>query len=278
GRDRNAEGTGLGLAISQQIVEIMGAQIQVESHQGQGSTFWFELDLPLVQDWFEAAESPAAPQVNGYQGQRRKILVIDDHPDNRSVVISMLEPLGFKVIPTADGDVGLEQALLTRPDLIITDVVMPGLNGLALTRRLRQMPDFQHTPIIASPATLSDVERQESLDAGCNAFLPKPIDFEALLQELQRLLGLTWLYETPRVPVPTAEATREPATIPSQAELSPLYQAARGGFMDDIQQGAEQLKQLNVGYAAFADQLIELAQQFEDEAIVQLLEQHLAAH
>ncbi|HEY9761064.1 MAG TPA: ATP-binding protein [Trichocoleus sp.] len=276
GRDRNAEGTGLGLAISQQIVEIMGAQIHVESRPGQGSTFWFELDLPLVKDWFEAAEPAAASRVSGYQGQPRTILVVDDHPDNRSVVISMLEPLGFKVIPAADGNAGLEQALLTRPDLIITDIVMPGLNGLALTQRLRQMPDFQHTPIIASPATLSHVERQESLDAGCNAFLPKPIDLEALLQELHRLLGLSWLYEAPMAPpLVAAEAVPKHATIPTQAELSPLYQAARGGFMDDIQQGAEQLKQLNVSYAAFANQLIELAQQFEDEAIVQFIEQYL---
>ncbi|HEY9887538.1 MAG TPA: ATP-binding protein [Candidatus Obscuribacterales bacterium] len=277
GRDRNAEGTGLGLAISQQIVEIMGSQIEVDSRLGHGSTFGFELDLPLVEDWLDAAPSAIAPRITGYQGPRRQVLVIDDHPENRSVVINMLEPLGFKMIAAADGTTGLEQAILARPDLIITDVVMPGLDGLALTRHLRQLPDFQQVPIIISPATLSAVERQESLDAGCNAFLPKPLDLDALLQEIQRLLKPTWCYDTPTPPTQSisAQLAAEKALIPTPEELATLYQAAQGGFMDDIRKGAEQLKQINAAYTAFANQIIDLAQRFEDEALVQLIAQNL---
>ncbi len=276
-RDRNSEGTGLGLAISQQIIEMMGSQIHVDSHPGQGSSFWFELDLPVVEESWIAAESHSTVQIIGYQGQRRHILVIDDHAENCSVVVNMLEPLGFKVTAAADGQAGLDCAIALRPDLIITDIVMPKLNGLDMTRRLRQLSDFQDLPIIASPASLSHVEKQESLDAGCSAFLPKPIDLELLLQELEQLLSLTWLYgelTTPDVSQPATEPNKT-LIVPSQSELASLYRAARGGFIDEIQQEAEALKQLNPNYATFANQLIDLAQQFEDEAIIQLIEQHL---
>lgn len=275
-RDRNADGTGLGLAISQQIIELMGSQIQVESQLGQGSTFWFELDLPIVEANWTAAEANPTLQISGYQGPRHHILVIDDHAENCSVVVNMLEPLGFKVTAAPDGQVGFETAIALRPDLIITDVVMPKLNGLDMARRLRQLPNFQDLPIIASPASLSHVEKQESLDAGCNAFLPKPIDLELLLQELEQLLGLTWLYGERAEQTLIEPADQETEIIaPAASELDTLYRAARGGFVDEIQQEAEALKQLNSSYATFANQLIELAKQFEDEAIIQFIEQHL---
>lgn len=276
-RDRNAEGTGLGLAISQQIIELMGSQIQVDSQLGRGSTFWFELALPLVETWLDTTPDEIAPRVTGYQGHQRTILAIDDQPENRSVVINMLEPLGFRVIAAADGKTGLEQALRLQPDLIITDVVMPGMNGLDLTRHLRQLPDFQQLPIIISPATISAVEQQDSLAAGCDAFLPKPLDLDLLLQTLQRLLALTWCYEDADSRSQPASATPSAATwvVPTAAELTTLYRAAQGGFIDDIRQQAEALKATNADYTAFANQLIDLAQKFEDEAIVQLIEQNL---
>lgn len=281
-RDRNSEGTGLGLAISQQIIEMMGSQIQVDSEPGQGSRFWFELDLPVVEENWIAADSHLTPQISGYQGQRRHILVIDDHAENCSVVVNMLEPLGFKVTAASDGRVGLETAIALRPDLIITDVVMPNLTGLDMTRRLRQLPDFQDLPIIASPASLSHVEKQESLDAGCNAFLPKPVDLELLLQELAQLLDITWLYGEPTAQAASEtvgdhhKTLNETLIVPTPTELEALYRAARGGFIDEIQKEAEALKQLNPNYTRFADQLIDLAKQFEDEAIIQLIEQHLS--
>lgn len=276
-RDRNSEGTGLGLAISQQIIEMMGSQIHVDSHPGQGSSFWFELDLPVVEESWIATESHSTVQISGYQGQRRHILVIDDHAENCSVVVNMLEPLGFKVTAAADGQAGLDAAIALRPDLIITDVVMPKMSGLDMTRRLRQLPDFQDLPIIASPASLSHVEKQESLDAGCSAFLPKPIDLELLLQELEQLLGLTWLYGEFTDPEISELSVKleEILIVPTQSELTALHRAARGGFIDEIQQEAEALKQLNPRYASFANQIIDLAKQFEDEAIIQLIEQHL---
>ncbi len=196
-RERNHEGTGLGLVISQQIVQKMDSKIQVQSVLGQGSIFWFEVDLLLASDW-TVHNAIANHKIMGYQGERRKILVVDDHDENRLVAVNMLEPLGFKVVEADDGQSGFETAIRMRPDLIITDVAMTIMDGLEMTRRLRQLSDFTTTPIIASPATLSQVDMQDSLDVGCNSFFPKPIEFTGLLAELQRHLELQWLYDETR--------------------------------------------------------------------------------
>lgn len=274
-RDRNIEGTGLGLAISQQIVQLMGSSIQVHSTPGKGSCFWFEVDLPAA-DWL-AQTTSSRHKVIGYQGERRKILVIDDRLENRAVVIGMLAPLGFKMSQADDGQAGLDLAIQIRPDLIITDVMMSMMNGLEMTRRLRQLPDFAATPIIASPASLSQVDMQEAIEAGCSSFFPKPLDFNGLLGELQRHLELQWIYDTlPQATQASTEVCSSPELIvPSSQELTKLYQAAQDGFMSDIQQEANRLKQLNPLYAAFANKLLELSQKFDDEAIVNLLAPHI---
>lgn len=272
-RDRNHEGTGLGLAISQQIVQKMGGSIQVKSTPGKGSSFWFEVELSVSADWL-SEPAKAHQKVMGYQGERRKILVIDDRRENRAVVIGMLAPLGFKLAEADDGQMGLDAALQMRPDLIMTDVMMSKMSGLEMTRRLRQLPDFAKTPIIASPASLSQVDMQEAIDAGCNSFFPKPIEFTGLLSELQRHLELHWIYEnSPESQDPPIDVgSSADLVIPSPEELSTLYQAAKDGFMSDVQQEANRLKHLNPQYIPFANKLLELSQQFDDEGILSLLE------
>lgn len=272
-RDRNSEGTGLGLAISQQIVQIMDSSIQVNSTLNEGSSFWFEVNLPIANDWLTQSVS-ANQRIIGYQGERRKILVIDDRRENRAVAIGMLEPLGFKMAEADDGQTGMEKALQIRPDLIITDVMMSNMNGLEMTRRLRELPDFVKVPIIASPASLSQVDMQDAIAAGCNSFFPKPVEFNGLLGELQRHLELQWIYEA----APEVDELSPKVSdlldwvVPPREELVVIYQAAQDGFMADIQQEANRLKQLNPQYATFSNKILELSQIFDDEAIVNLLE------
>lgn len=271
-RERNTEGTGLGLAISQQIIEKMGSSIQVESVIGQGSCFWFEVDLTLASEW-TTQNAITNQTIIGYQGERRKILVVDDREENRLVAMNMLEPLGFKVVEADSGQIGLDVAITIHPDLIITDVHMSEMDGLEMTRRLRELPDFSKTPIIASPATLSKVDVQSSLDAGCTSFFPKPLEFNGLLAEVQRLLNLQWVSETAEdIPLTTNNNSDDQELVfPPAYELAAVYTAVQGGFMNEVQQEANRLKTLAPKYTPLANRLLELSQQFDDEGILRLL-------
>jgi hypothetical protein len=271
---RQAEGTGLGLAISRQLIEMMGGKIQVESTLGVGSKFWFDLDLPETHNWQELASSPPEQSIVGYQGDRRKILVVDDRWENRTILVNLLEPLGFEMVEASNGKEGLEQAQTSQPDLIITDLLMPVMDGFTMTQHLRQLETLPQVPIVASSASVFNFNRQQSRESGCNDFLPKPVQTAELLDLLQDYLQLTWIYQEPETSV-TADASMVEAIAPPAAELIPLYQAAKAGYVLEIEAEVKRLEQLDPEYAAFLSQISELAGNYEIEAIVALIVPYL---
>ncbi|MEN3364158.1 MAG: hypothetical protein V7606_1432, partial [Burkholderiales bacterium] len=146
---RRLSGTGLGLAISRQLVRLMGGEIHVDTKLGQGSLFYFDLSLPA-----ESKIAASSPQrnVSSYAGLRKRLLIVDDTPANRMLLVHLMGALGFDIAEATDGQQALEQARATRPDLILMDMVMPGMGGLEATRRLRQMEGLRQVPIIAVSA------------------------------------------------------------------------------------------------------------------------------
>jgi CheY-like chemotaxis protein len=282
---RRAEGTGLGLAITQKIVERMETKVLVESTPKVGSRFWFDLDVPVVSTPMKSLPVKSTNTIIGYSGSKQKILIVDDRWENRAVFVNILEPIGFELEEAADGQEGFKKALKFPPDLILADLVMPVMDGYQMTRKLRQLPELQNTIIIAISANAFVVDRQKSLESGCNDFLPKPIQAEDLLDKIKRYLHLSWIYDNENEAQsqelrdsssPYSQIEQTEMVIPPKEELLVLYQAASTGYVQGVEQELIQLQQSNSDYTPFVSRILKLANDFDYEEITKLIDRYLS--
>jgi len=180
-------GWGLGLSICHEIATAMNGTVGVRSELGAGSTFFFEIDVDTVPGETEPADPPLrpAPTVAGTgPDDRLSILVAEDNPRSRVMMEEMLTELGHRVTTTPDGLAALRE-IETRPyDIVFMDVMMPQLDGISATRRIRSAgPPRARTPIIGCSAHTADAASYRA--AGMDDFLPKPVD-RTRLQDLIR--------------------------------------------------------------------------------------------
>ena len=175
---RHYGGSGLGLAICKRLTELMGGEIGCDSTEGQGSTFWFTITAPpaepAVNDWSEEQPAPAMPAC--------KLLVVDDLAVNRELVRAILTPFGHEITEAAGGHEAVEIAHRATFDLILMDLQMPGMDGLAATRAIRALAEPNHaTPILALSADVLSGQLAACYAAGMNDHIAKPIDLNELV-------------------------------------------------------------------------------------------------
>ncbi|MGL5880255.1 MAG: ATP-binding protein, partial [Xenococcaceae cyanobacterium] len=272
-RQHREAGTGLGLAIAKQLVELMEGKLHVESELGKGSSFWFEVTLPVVDRYLEQLENKF-DRIKGYTKARCKLIVVDDKRENRLVLLNMLEPLGFEITLAENGQQEVDIARQLLPNLILTDLVMPVKSGFEAVREIRQIPEIAKIPIIAVSASVLDLDRHKSQMAGCEAFLSKPVEREKLLALLAQYLHLEWVYEEKEAEPNIARERKTELTlsefyeIPPVEEMEILYELAMLGSMRKLRDRATYLENLDEKYAPFSHKLKDLAQGFQEKAIV----------
>ena len=265
-----AQGTGLGLTISKRLVKQMGGNIEVDSQVGKGSTFSFEVSFPIIT--VEPGDRPDERMVLGYEGERRKILVVDNDRNNRLMLQNKLEALGFETVMAENGREAIDKARKTHPDLILLDLRMPVMDGYEAAGIISTDPALKDTPLIAVSAGVMDADIKKSLDRGCDAFLPKPVREDTLFALLESHLNLVWIYSKQVLKTATGETLSGSLVPPPTEEMAVLRKLARIGNMRDIQERAAYIATLDQQYRPFADKLRRLADDFEEKAILEMIE------
>jgi signal transduction histidine kinase/DNA-binding NarL/FixJ family response regulator len=275
-RQKQIEGTGLGLAISQRIVQLLGSSIGVKSQVGEGSEFFFSVKLPLAEDWAQQKSLEGSDRIIGYVGDRRKILMVDDRWENRAVLLNLLEPLDFIVIEAKNGEDGLAKLQTEQPDLVITDLAMPIMDGFEFLKRIRSTPALQHSKVIVSSASVAQLDQQMAFDQGGDDFLAKPVDAGELFQLLSEHLQVEWLYDVKPEDLTKPEPVPTEVILPPKDTLKDLLELAQQANLKVLRERLESLIDTDKVYSPFAEPLLQLARQFKAEEIEDLLHQYLA--
>ncbi len=274
-----AKGTGLGLSISRSLVNAMHGTLEVQSTPGKGTIFDVTLMLPVI--W--SAPQPKTISnlvVSGYEGRRRTVLVVDDEPHNRNLLTSLLGRLGFDVTEAANGAAALALADAHFPDIVLLDLLMPEMDGFEVARRLRQRPaqEAVQMTIIAVSANAFEQQVFEAEQAGCDAFLAKPIDVDRLLSLLQKHAGLTWIIDDGSVSENSQRSQEEgrPAMTPTLItpppnDLAVLLDLAMKGELPRLMKVVEAHVAEDSVYQPFAKQLRPLVDNFDEEGVWALL-------
>ena len=183
---RRFGGTGLGLAISRRLVEAMGGEIGVDSSEGQGSTFWFQIRLGISNS--SVAPAPAQLALPGTWSNQTRVLLAEDNTVNAEVAVDLLRGAGLSVDVAADGQAAVSMVGRQRYDLILMDIEMPRLDGIEATRRIRELANGREVPILAMTANAFGEDRERCLAAGMNDHFAKPVVPKVLFAALSRWL------------------------------------------------------------------------------------------
>lgn len=227
-RSKNFEGTGLGLAISKELVKNMEGDIGALSTPGLGSTFWFTFRAEKTTAPSDPThQSQSLPPIDFLSG-KPKVLLVDDNEVNRKVASSMLIKSGCKVVEASDGHSAIQKVKNNEFDVVLMDIQMPKMDGIACTQQIKQLELKKMPPFIAMTAYAMEEDQERFLKAGMDDYLAKPIKAELLIQKVKK-----WVhFETSKNQL-VGEVLTEDAAI---MNLDTLHQLARFGGQELIEE------------------------------------------
>jgi len=189
------EGTGIGLIITKQIIELLGGSIGFKSKVGKGSTFWIDVPMSEKQDAGMAIEKMATSPGKKIEeldetNSQYTILYVEDNPDNMKLMEMIIGRIGNTRLLTAyNAELGLDLAKNERPDLILMDINLPGMNGIEALQQLQKTSETKDIPVIAITAAAKPKEAEDGLKAGFRDYITKPIKVSAFIQTIEKTLG-----------------------------------------------------------------------------------------
>ena len=229
---RPMPGLGLGLTITRLLTHMLGGEINVTSQQDQGTTFSVKLGLPPINRVTPSEGTERT--IRAYAGERRTVVVVDDNDDHRELMTEILAPLGFTVLTAESGADCLTVISACTPDIFFIDILMPGMTGWDLVKRLRQ--DGVRAPILMLSANIGDGASAANGETGHNDMIAKPFDIRQLLDKLQTCLQLTWIYEGDAGEGEDDEASAAgEVRSPGEPHLRELVQLGEIGYIRGIE-------------------------------------------
>ncbi len=266
----DADGTGLGLPICQSILDLMNSELHLGSKVGQGSRFWFDLDLEEVSSTSSLLVDPSPNNpVALHLATPCKVLIVDDNQENRLLLVQYLQPLGFTIQEAGDGREGIAIALEFQPDVILVDLMMPVMNGKEMIEVIRQDNQLQDTVILMISANIHSII--DSSDIKCDGFLAKPVDLERLLELLEQHLQLDWqiLDDKSKLDIVTKDLE---LIVPPEETLIELLELVTCGKIKGLSHQINLLEKEGSKYISFAQQIRFLSNNYQLDKLEELIE------
>lgn len=270
------EGTGLGLAISRSFVQLIGSDITVSSQLGQGTTFKFDIHAMGVEADQVETHKPKQRIIALAPGQPRyRLLIVDDKPLNRKLLIELLFPFGFELKEASNGQEAVSIWHSWQPHLIWMDMRMPVMDGQEATKRIKATKQGAHTVIVAVTASVLEEEKAEVFAAGCDDFLHKPFRDEEIFEIVQQHLGVRYVYEEAIDSEPLVATRTE--DILTKEVLREYSEQLRQQLQDSLLTGnlqllAAVLDEIRTDNPTLANALKDCCDRFEYQKILNLLD------
>ena len=265
-------GTGLGLTICKLLTQLMGGVLDLESKVGEGATFYIRLFLPTVR-LDEALPSLAMRMPVGYKGPRRKLLVVDNEPIDRELLMNVLTPLGFEVKEAASGPECLRIYPDFKPDIIFMDLAMPEMDGWETCHLIRNVHQSDvHICIISANAFDRNLENSSGILP--SDFVLKPVNLMELINWIGERLHLEWIQADEIVPE-TDDSIDSEQIIPETHVLESLLEMLDLGYIMGVREIIDELESQGMASQSFINEMRQMAESFQLENMKQFIKEKL---